>query len=262
MFFIQLTDFHMRDPAANCAENSRENFVTDCLQELAKAYPGADVCVITGDLADQGEPGAYRWLKGQLDDLPFPTFPLLGNHDDRQVFLDIFETQGIADRGFIQSEFQLGGAVLIFLDTLKPGSDAGILCKVRMAWLEERLKANRNKTIAIFMHHPPCKIGDPVLDQIRLENAKDFGSVLARAPNVGRIFCGHVHRNFSTIWNGIPVSCLDRLHGYDDGQPLKFRMDAVVGKIENDKFQCSTISLTQGADGVVSFQHQVSKRDV
>ena len=259
MFFIQLTDLHLRAPAADLGEDYHAKFVSNCLRKLADAYPDADVCVITGDLTDQGEQGAYQWLKGQLNDLPFPTIPLVGNHDDRNVFLETFGTHVVEDHGFVQGEFHTDDAVLIFLDTLKPGSDAGTLCNTRLRWLDESLQANRNKSVTIFMHHPPCKIGDPDKDQIRLDNAHAFGSVLGNPSNVGHIFCGHVHRNFSTIWNKIPVSCLDAPRVCDDGKPVEFCMDAVVGTIENGALRYAPISLTQGVDGVVSLQQQVAK---
>ena len=48
--------------------------------------------VISGDLADKGDPAAYQWLKTRLDKFPLKTFLMMGNHDDRDAFRAVLET--------------------------------------------------------------------------------------------------------------------------------------------------------------------------
>ena len=100
---------------------------------------------------------------------------------------------------------------MVFLDTLDPGTDAGTLCPDRLAWLDRHLAAAGEEGVSLFMHHPPCDIGDPVLDPIKLANADEFLSVLRQHGNVRQIFFGHVHRNLHLVWNGIPCASLDAL---------------------------------------------------
>ena len=128
MRFIHLTDFHLRDPASSDTAADYAGFVADCLSELADDHSDIDLCVITGDLTDAGEPGAYQWLAAELARLPFPTRLLIGNHDNRANFLAEFGGQGHADGGFVQSEYDADDTRFLFLDTVKPGSDAGTLC--------------------------------------------------------------------------------------------------------------------------------------
>jgi 3',5'-cyclic AMP phosphodiesterase CpdA len=97
----------------------------------------------------------------------------------------------------------------VFLHTLDPGRDAGILYRNRLDWLEDRL--GDSGEIYPFLHHPPCDIGDPDLDTINLANANDLAALFRRHCNVRQIFFGHVHRTIFLSRHGIPCASLDNL---------------------------------------------------
>ena len=205
---ILITDLHLRDPDESpdaAAHAARVGAHLDHTVEIARK---ADCCILMGDLADAGEPGAYGWLKHRLDALPFPAIPMLGNHDDRPAFREVFGIKGDCN-GFIQSARDFGDRRFVFLDTLDPGRDAGILCRNRLDWLDDKL--GEGGEICLFLHHPPCDIGDPALDPINLANAKDLAALLRRHGNVRQIFFGHVHRTIFLSWHGIPCAGLDSL---------------------------------------------------
>ncbi len=209
MYCILMTDLHLLDPDGSTEAAAHAAHIGACLEKAAETYPGADFCVLNGDLTSLGEPGAYRWLKNKLDALPFPTVPLLGNHDVRSAFFSIF---GRSDNGgYVQSARRCGERLMVFLDTLDPGSDAGVLCADRLTWLDRQLGEAATDGVCLFMHHPPCDIGDPVLDPIKLSNSDALLSLLRRHGNVRQIFFGHVHRNLHLVWNGIACTSLDAL---------------------------------------------------
>jgi len=205
---ILITDLHLSDPDGSPGAAAHAARVYAHLDRAVEIAPEADCCIVMGDLADAGEPGAYRWLKRSLDALPFPAIPMLGNHDDRLAFRDVFGIDG--DRnGFIQSVRDFADRRFVFLDTLDPGKDAGILCRQRLDWLEDRL--GEGGEVCLLLHHPPCDIGDPTLDPIKLANGEDLAVLLLRHGNVRQIFCGHVHRTMFLCWHGIPCASLDSL---------------------------------------------------
>lgn len=208
MHAILMTDLHLVDPGKSSDAAAHAARIGACLDRAADKVPDAAFCILAGDLTDAGEIGAYDWLRHKLETLPFPVVPMLGNHDDREAFREIFDISGDPG-GYIQSVRQLGDMRLVFLDTLDAGSGAGVLCRERLDWLKRQLGGGGD--VSLFMHHPPCDIGDPVLDPIKLSNADDLASLLLKHGNVRNIFFGHIHRTLFLSWNGISCASLDEL---------------------------------------------------
>ncbi len=210
MQIILISDLHLDDPARSAEAAAHAARVGAYLDRIGDCHPQAELCVIAGDLTNHGEPGAYRWLRQRVENLPFPTVPMLGNHDDRGAVREVFA--GCADEnGFIQSARRAGDFRLVFLDTHDPGSDAGLLCADRLAWLDRQLGDAGADGVCLVLHHPPCDIGDPVLDPIKLSNAGELAAVLRRHGNVRQIIFGHVHRSMFLVWNGHACASLDSL---------------------------------------------------
>ena len=208
MYAILMTDLHLLGPATSSDAVAHAARIGESLDRATEIAPGAEVCVLAGDLTDRGEIGAYEWLRDKLDTLPFPVVPMLGNHDDREAYRQVFE-DSLDTGGFVQCSRRFGNVQLVFLDTLDPGSDAGVLCPERLDWLDEEL--SNSGDVSLFMHHPPCDIGDPVLDTIKLGNPDDLASLILSHGNVRNIFFGHVHRTLFLSWNGVPCASLDKL---------------------------------------------------
>ena len=109
-------------------------------------------------------------LKDMLGAFPLPYFLMMGNHDDRDVFLRIFDNYHQDPMGFIQFKYQCSAGTFIFLDTSKEGADEheGQLCDARLEWLKEQLIAAEDEPVFIFMHHPPFEIGQPANPRNRI----------------------------------------------------------------------------------------------
>lgn len=209
---ILITDLHLRDPDSSPEAAAHAACIGAHLDRAVGLAPKAECCILMGDLADAGEPGAYRWLKERLDALPFPAVPMLGNHDERPAFRALFQDH-VDSSGFIQSARDFGDRRLICLDTLDPGVPGGILCRDRLDWLDDQL--GKGGEVGLFLHHPPCDIGDPALDPIKLSNADDLAALLRRHGTVRQIFFGHVHRTMFLCWKGIPCASLVSLGAGD-----------------------------------------------
>lgn len=208
MKFIHFTDLHTvpngeklwgLDPVAR---------LDLCLADLAKFHSDAAFCVISGDLADRGDVQSYQILKERLSRFPIETHLMLGNHDVRENYFEVFG----GSSKFVQQRFMLDGQHFILLDTLKGGpSSAGLLDEARCEWLKQALRETNGAPATIFMHHPPFLIHHPLMDIIPLDDGEGFGDIL-EGHNVRHIFFGHAHRTISGQWRGHSFSALPSLN--------------------------------------------------
>ena len=59
-----------------------------CINNIIEHHSDAQLCVITGDITDRGDIRAYHDFREIIQRLPMPCHPLIGNHDDRDIFCD------------------------------------------------------------------------------------------------------------------------------------------------------------------------------
>lgn len=179
-----------------------------CVDAILRESIEAEACIITGDLTHWGELAAYQLLKEELDRLPFPTWLLMGNHDCRDNFRQVFPDHPAMEEGFIQFSVESSAGRMICLDTLDDKKRSGILCKKRLEWLEKELAASGDKDVYLFMHHPPFEVGLASMDLDNLINKDDFYQVISPwKARIKHIFFGHLHRSVSGTWQGIGYSC-------------------------------------------------------
>ncbi|MBW4092609.1 MAG: phosphodiesterase [Proteobacteria bacterium] len=207
MLIAQLTDFHLRPPGLAANRVVETNMLTArALRALAALRPAPDAILLTGDLADRGEPGAYTLLARLLARAGLgPVFAIPGNHDDRATLCAALGTPRTG--GFLHYAIEDFPVRLVLLDTLVPGASHGALCAERLAWLEATLAAAPDRPTLIAMHHPPFATGIGHMDRIALAAPEDFAAVLARHPQVRLVVCGHVHRSITTRI-GAAVVCI------------------------------------------------------
>ncbi|WP_457154466.1 phosphodiesterase [Mesorhizobium sp. P5_C1] len=207
MKVIQISDPHLMTPGGLLYGSNPLSRLQACLADIGANHADADLVVISGDLTNDGERPAYAALSESLTKFGPPCRLMLGNHDDRAVFLEMFP-QATAERGFVQSVVDSSEGRLILLDTLDSGHVEGKLCAARLDWLDKRLQEARDRPVFLFMHHPPFRIHIPELDRVMLADPDALHEVLLRHGNVRHIFAGHVHRLIAGSWRGIPVSTL------------------------------------------------------
>jgi 3',5'-cyclic AMP phosphodiesterase CpdA len=191
--FIHLTDLHL---TANGERPAGYDTYANTQRALAHAldlFPDAAFVVVTGDIANWGEPDAYRRLERLLEPVQVPVFLMIGNHDNRDNFFAVFGERHPFALPYAQYAQTMNGYDLVFLDTQGVGSHAGWLSPARLDWLDQTLAGAQNDVL-LFMHHHPVSLHAPALDAKGLTNWPDFHEVLGRhRSRIRHIFHGHCH---------------------------------------------------------------------
>lgn len=177
------------------------------VDSVNRHHADADLCILAGDLADLGEADAYRRLRSIIAPLTVETHLMLGNHDDRRVFLEVFGP-GLADEnGHLQKIVDLKGHRVILLDSSEPGLVGGVLCRARLEWLQARLDEAQDRPVIVVLHHHVLPLSMPV-DSIILQDGAALLDVLRTHPDVRQVIAGHVHITTTGVWKGVPFTTL------------------------------------------------------
>jgi 3',5'-cyclic AMP phosphodiesterase CpdA len=191
-YIAQLSDPHIgatwvrTDPVARLAASA------DLIRRLG-LKPRA--LLVSGDLAEHAADSEYEVVRELLAPLGVPTYPVAGNHDDREVLRRHFDLPGKGDEP-INYGADVDGMRLVVLDTTVPGEDHGALDSERLEWLDAELSAAAPTPTLLAMHHPPLLSGLPAMDALGLEEdgRERLREVIERHPHLGCIAAGHMHR--------------------------------------------------------------------
>lgn len=178
------------------------------LDKVRAVHPAPAAIVITGDLADLGEPDAYRRLRAAVepvaDDLGAPIVWVAGNHDERPA-LRAGLLDGPATEEPVTGVWDLDGLRLIALDTSVPGWHHGEIDDAQLAWLSETLRTPAPHGTLLAMHHPPIPSHLPLFDILELRG-QDAVADAIRGTDVRGILAGHLHYSSTGTFAGVPVS--------------------------------------------------------
>jgi len=216
MLICQISDLHVRAPgelAYRLVDTAA--FVRRCVSHILAQRRLPDAVVVTGDLADRGQPAEYEHLASLLTPLSMPVYLIAGNHDQRDCLRAAFPGHEYLPRGttFLQYVASVGPIRLVALDTVVPGEGGGLLCSDRLQWLERQLDAHRGAPIVILMHHPPFVTGVSHMDRVGLQLAYPLEPIIRRHPSIERILCGHLHRTiFRRVGGTIAATCPSPAH--------------------------------------------------
>ncbi len=207
VLIAQMTDIHVGFAPHEQPEELNLARFRATLARLIDGPNRPDMLVLTGDITDHGDAESFAKTSELLRDCPFPIIPMVGNHDSRAGLLGAFPQVVPADGGFLHFVIDGGmGLRIICLDTLEDGRHGGAFCEARAAWLAARLAEAPHAPTLIFMHHPPVVAGidwmDPAPNEPWIVRLR---SVLAGQSQVQGIHCGHLHRQITTRFAGIPL---------------------------------------------------------
>ena len=209
MKLIHLTDIHITVEGEKILGKDPNTHFAEAIAHINKHQADADLAIITGDLTNWGEIEAYQRLQALLETLKMPTRLLIGNHDDRNNFRDVFHTVPHDDNGFIQYAEDTSVGRFLYLDTNEPGTHAGHYGPERIGWLTSELDRAAGQPVYIFMHHPPMRVHSRPLDMIGLMDEALFRGVLeGHHDHIRHIFFGHCHLPLAGSYLGIPFSSL------------------------------------------------------
>ncbi len=260
---IIFTDLHMVPEGMTIIGIDPYRRLANGVAHVNRFHADADRVIFAGDLAHYADRASYKRLKDLLSELIPPAAIMIGNHDRREVFLDVFADAATDESGFVQQTIDFADCRAVLLDTLfappyeYPTSHAGHLCDRRLEWLDRQLGGAGERPVLLFMHHPPHASGFAGIDMIRLINEEEFYRLVKRHGNVRHIFAGHVHRTISGSCRGIPFSIFKSpVHQ----QPMPF--DIVDASLSVDEPAAYGIAVVT-ADGVLvhTEDYEIARRD-
>lgn len=179
------------------------------LSAAAEELNHTDLILLTGDLAERGEAGAYRAMASRLDEHDRPVAALPGNHDDPDELARHFSAP-LREMGL---EIELGQWRLLLLDTTIMGESGGRLGTQRLDWLRAQLAEQARRPVLVALHHPPLPVGSPWMDEIGLADGLELRTCLDQHPQVRGVLFGHAHQTFDVMhgsvrYLGCPSTCV------------------------------------------------------
>ena len=157
-----------------------------------------EAVVVTGDLAQRGNPGAYPELARAFAALEravgAPVVTVLGNHDDPAAAAAL-PRHRVRHSGVER----IGEYRFVRLD-----SSSGSLGAEQLAWLREALEEPHGAGTVIALHHPPVDSPLPALRKQGLRDADALMAALA-GTDARAILAGHFHHSLSASRDGIPI---------------------------------------------------------
>lgn len=178
------------------------------LERLARLELPPQALVFTGDLADLGEPEAYRQLREVVGpaaaEMGAEVVWVMGNHDDRAAYAR--ELFGVEDATTQDRVHDVAGLRIVSLDTSVPGYHHGEITDAQLDWLADVLRAPAEHGTLLALHHPPIPIPmTPAWELIELHDQDRLADVLT-GTDVRCILGGHFHFTTYSTFAGIPVS--------------------------------------------------------
>ncbi|WP_394553194.1 metallophosphoesterase [Agromyces sp. MMS24-JH15] len=205
---IHISDLHLRaDSDGGPADGA--SHLRRMLEEIEESGRPVDAVVCTGDLADRGEPDAYRMLRAIVDPvlerLGAQAIWVMGDHDDRAAFREHLLDQPPGMHRPVDRVYELGGLRVITLDTTAPGARYGELADAQLDWLAEELATDAPDGTLLAMHHPPLPGATDLAAADELHGQRALAEVV-EASDIRSILAGHLHHPASGVFAGIPVS--------------------------------------------------------
>lgn len=242
-----LSDVHIPEDVAN---NYRGFYPYKNLQAIVPQVvsQAPDAVAITGDLARlTGQLGDYQNLKTLLTPLSekAPIYVSLGNHDNRDNFLKVFESlpekrQSVAGKYVAVAEAP--PVRLIMLDSLlSTNQTPGLLGKAQRKWLADYLGTADNTPTILCFHHTLSDGDGDLLDLPRLYD------IIVPISKVKAVIYGHSHVYGFSEYKGIHQINLPATgYNFSDKDPIgwveaewtarggNFTLHATAGNRDND----------------------------
>jgi 3',5'-cyclic AMP phosphodiesterase CpdA len=192
MLLIQVSDLHL-DGSAERHERAER------VMAYVNGLTGVDAVLVSGDIADHGEPAEYAEAKQVLKS-PHRILTCPGNHDVRGPYESV-----LLDRtpsgGAVNEAHDIAGVLVAMCDSSRPGRADGLLDERTLGWLDGVLA---DRPALVCFHHPPAPMHQPMIDEILLTDPDGLAAVLERHPGVVAVLCGHAHTAAATTFAGRP----------------------------------------------------------
>lgn len=224
---IQVTDVHFLPDGEHRHGVSPVDRFDAFVDQINADHADAALVVVTGDIADYGDLASYQLFKASVERLQPPVRLMIGNHDNRENFINVFPDTPCDQYGFVQSYADINGYRFVFTDTVETGSHIGCYDAQRLSWLKNALAdAPANRTL-LFTHHNPMHVQWEPMDSLAVNDgdASALGNLFRdNRDKIRHLFYGHGHRVIAGNWNGVSYSTMrGTMIGTDfrfDGHPI------------------------------------------
>lgn len=208
MVIAHLSDTHLLAggaPLAGLVDTAAHLRAT--ARRLRVAAADADVIVVSGDVADRGEPEAYALAREILEpvaaELGAPIVWAAGNHDERPQMRAALGLVG-EPTDPIDSIVEVGALRIVSLDSSLPGWHHGGFDAEQAAWLAAALVDPPALGTVLVMHHPPLPYRSRMMRLLEFRDEERLAAVIGDG-DVRAILSGHLHVNGSGTFCEIPV---------------------------------------------------------
>ena len=207
-FLLHVSDTHFVGDGMLYGAVDVEAHLAELLGQFEVNHARPEAIVITGDMADSGDPAAYRRLRGIVEPIALRlgarVIWVMGNHDSRAaVRVCLLDEEPSVEP--IDQVHWLGGLRVIALDTSVPGRHHGDVTEAQLDWLTAELATPAPEGTVLAMHHPPVPSVLDLAVLVELQHQQRLAAVLA-GTDVRAILAGHLHYSTSATFAGIPVS--------------------------------------------------------
>jgi len=208
-FLLHLSDTHLiaadADLYGDVDSAARLQQIIDEV-EVSGARPEA--MIITGDVADKGERGAYDRVRQIVEPaaarIGAQVIWAMGNHDERGAFRERLFGLHPTSRP-VDFVYDVNGLRVITLDTTVPGHHWGEVTGEQLDWLAEELATDAPHGTILAMHHPPVPSVQDLAVLVELRNQQALAEVV-EGSDVRAIIAGHLHYSTTATFAGVPVS--------------------------------------------------------
>lgn len=199
---LQLTDTHiMASPEETLLGVSTAYYFNAVLESVLTSNRKFDLCLVTGDIAQDPCTASYEFILKNLQRLNIPCFCLPGNHDDLAIMQQVLATDSVN----CLKHIYLGNWQIICLNSQVSNSANGYLSDDELGFLELCLKNNPDSYSLVAVHHHAIPCGSSWMDTMMIENAQDLFAILERYPKVKTLVTGHIHQATDSQLNSLRV---------------------------------------------------------
>ena len=199
---ILMSDLHITEPGTHIVGLDPACRFRRCLDHATLHHAEACHLFLMGDLTHHGRDAEYVILREILSAQPFPATLMLGNHDRRGPFAQVFPEHSEA---FQHGHQDFGATRILYLDTLDeyaPNKHSGLMCAERLSWLQAQLEVSQEPMI-VLAHHHMLASGFDGMDEIKLSNGLAVAEMIAGSNRCQMVINGHIHRTIFSSFKGV-----------------------------------------------------------
>ena len=189
--FVHITDTHILDIPDETfhSVNTKRSFES-VLSDSLMRYPDIDFILITGDVSQTGSKESYTVFKSIIQQYDLPIYCVPGNHDTPKLLQQVIpncpdETVNIIG---------LGKFSLVLINSWVKNQHYGKISQQCLRQLEKYLENNQDQFNIFAIHHPPILINSKWLDELGLENKREFLEIINKYSQDTLLLFGHIHQ--------------------------------------------------------------------